>query len=198
MLFLAALVCGIMAALAAVAAIRGYLELSPVVVAAKDLKPGQVVGESDVKLEHVPARLVPAGAAKAVQEVVGRATASYLAAGAPVPGAALLPPAAAGAAGKLRAHPGRLAVALDASTATTVGGSLKEGDRVVVYATAKQGEAGPVEIARDVPVLSAPAGGQPAAGAGAVVLALTGEEAQALLAARAKGHDIALALEPAP
>lgn len=193
-LYLAAALCAIAAALSGYTFVRGYLNLTQVVVAAQDIKPGQIITANDLRMAQVPARLVPAGVITAARQAAGKVAGSFLAAGMPVPGGVLSPPDAAGIAGMLREYPGRQAVALDASTAITVGGSIKEGDHVVIYATPKQGTIQANEIASGVPVLAVPKQQQQG---GAVVLALTARETAALLAAKAQGQEISLALSPA-
>lgn len=193
-LYLAAALCAIVAAFSGYSIMRGYLSLSPVVVAAQDIKPGQIITDNDLRTVQMPARLIPAGVTRTVQEATGKAAGSFLAAGIPVPGGVLAAPDAAGIAGRLREYPGRQAVALDASTAITVGGGIKEGDHVVIYAVPKQGAVQAGEIASGVPVLAVPRQQQQG---GAVVLALTRQETTALLAARAQGQEISLALLPA-
>ncbi|MEW6226485.1 MAG: Flp pilus assembly protein CpaB [Bacillota bacterium] len=209
--FAAAAVCAFVAAMAAVALVNGYLKTTGIVVAAKDLDANAVLTQKDVRLETVSARVAGRDVLRDVSEAIGKATDRPLPAGAPVTSAYLKPPLAAGAAGRLSSYPGTVAVSIPASADATVGGSVKPGDRVTVYALYKAGAlaasgqggvpAGSVsELAVDVPVLGAPSGAPIPAGqapaSSAVTLAVTPEQASRILAARAAGAEVACVLLP--
>lgn len=205
--FAAAAVCAFVAAMAAVVLVNSYLRTTGIVVAARDLDANAVLTQKDVRLETVSARVAGRNILRDVSEAIGKATDRPLPAGTPVTSAYLKPPLAAGAAGRLSSYPGTVAVSLPASPDATVGGSVKPGDRVTVYALYKAGApttpgqggvpAGSVvELAVGVPLLSVPSASPGQAASGAVTLAVTPEQASRILAARAAGAEVACVLLP--
>lgn len=205
--FAAAAVCAFIAAAIVVTLVNGYLRTEKIVVAARDLDANVILTEKDVRTETVSARTVGRDVLKNLSGAVGKATDRPLPAGTPICSGYLKPPLAAGAAGKLSAYPGTVAVSLPADANTTVGGSLKPGDRVTVYALYKAGA--PVvkqgtpnapgsvaELAVDVSVLGVPSGGSAVGQASAVTLAVFPEQASKILAARAAGAELACVLLP--
>ena len=192
-LFLAALVCAAVAVYAGATYVHGYLRLKTVVVTARNVLPGQVIGQQDVKLQDVPASIVPSGIVTGTQDAVGKAVQSFLSAGTPVTRSLLQPASAAGLAGKLNAYPGRQAIAIEANAYTTVGYGLKDGDMVDVVMTPKQGAVAPSTI-QDIPVMFSPLQGQQG---GALVLAVTDDQRLVLIAALVQGQDVRVTLRAA-
>lgn len=205
--FAAAAVCAFIAAAIVVTLVNGYLRTEKIVVTARDLDANVVLAEKDVRTETVSARTVGRGVLKNPSEAVGKATDRPLPAGTPICSGYLKPPLAAGVAGRLGSYPGAVAVSVPASADATVGGSIKAGDRVTVYALFKSGS--PVvkqgapnapgsleELAVNVPVLSVPSGSSPVGQGSAVTLAVSPEQASRILRARASGAEIACVLLP--
>ncbi|RPF49585.1 Flp pilus assembly protein CpaB [Thermodesulfitimonas autotrophica] len=206
--FVAAALFAFAAAVAVVTLVNGYLKTEKIVVAARDIDANVVLTERDVRTETVSAKTVGRDVLKDPSGAVGKATDRPLPAGTPVCSGYLKPPLAAGAAGKLSAYPGTVAVSVPANADATVGGSIKAGDRVTVYALYKGGS--PVvqqgqkalspgsleELAVNVPVLSVPSGNSPVGQGSAVTLAVSLEQASRILKARAAGAEIACVLLP--
>lgn len=205
--FTAAAVFAFIAGMAAVVLVNTYLKTTGIVVAARDLDANVVLTQKDVRLETVSARVVGRGVLKDLSGVVGKVTDRPLPGGVPITFGYLRHPLAAGAAGRLSSYPGTVAVSLPASPDVTVGGSVKPGDKVTVYALYKagapaaQGSTVPsgsvVELAVDVPLLSVPSASPGQVASNAVTLAAAPEQASRILAARAAGAEIACVLLPA-
>lgn len=116
-----------------------------VLVAARDLPAGEVLGAEDVRRTGFPAGSVPAGLA---QDVVGRTLAAPLRAGEPVTDVRLVGPALTDGYPGLVAVPVRLP---DAGMA----GLLRVGDRIDLVAADPQHPTAAV-VATDLPVLALP------------------------------------------
>jgi Flp pilus assembly protein CpaB len=174
--------------------INSYLKLQKVVVTTKNILPGEILDESDLRLKDMPSRLITSELTTDLQGAVGKVVQSYIATGNPIPQSLLMPSTEAGTAGELNSYPNRLAIGIEGDIATTAGYSIIKGNRVNIVAIPKQGTIVPRVVARDIPVLSAPSGQQQS---GAVVLALTEQEIFSLYQARQQGDDIQIALEPA-
>lgn len=207
--FAAAALFAFAAAVVVVMLVNGYLKTEKIVVTARDVDANTVLTPKDVRAETVSAKTVGRDVLRNLSEAVGKATDRPLPSGTPLSSKYLKPPLAAGVAGKLDSYPGTVAVSVPASADATVGSSIKAGDRVTVYALYKsgspvvrQGQAVPAapgfleELAVGVPVLSAPSGNSPAGQGGAVVLAVSPEQASRILRARAAGAEIACVLLP--
>lgn len=208
--FTAAAVFAFVAGMAAVVLVNTYLKTAKIVVANRDIDANVVITHKDVRRETVSARMAGRGVLCDPVDAVGKVTDRPLPEGTPLAAKFLGAPSAAGASGRLLAYSGTVAVPLPANSETTVGGSVKPGDKVTVYALYKAGSAGApvqasgvpkgsvVELAVDVPVLGVPSAG-PAGGSpsGAVVLAATPEQSARVLAAQAGGAGIACVLLPA-
>lgn len=206
--FAAAAVCAFVAAAAAVTLVGSYLKTTAVLVAARDLDANTVISEKDVRLETVSARIAGDGVLRDVYSATGKALDRPLPAGTPIASDYLKPPSSSGTAGRLTVYPGTVAVPLPSKLETTVGGTIKAGDRVTVYALyksgapAQQGKGTPPgtveELAVNVAVLDVPSGGAPVGGKGAsgVVLSVTPEQAARILASQAAGADITCVLLP--
>jgi Flp pilus assembly protein CpaB len=202
----AALICAVLAATVA-GRYRSRLEarygpLQPVVVAAAELPAGEPIGVDQARrmlvVRRVPASFIPPGALTRPTDALGRAPGAAIPAGSYVQGAQLAvprpkEPPAPGVALGLR--PVQLAVA--GAEAVTVAGPT-EGRRVdvVVSRQAGLGRAARAHIAAsDVKLLalSAPAGpGEP----WNATLAVTEQQALALIAAQAAGREIRLLPRP--
>jgi Flp pilus assembly protein CpaB len=191
-LLLAALVCAALTVYAGVTYVHGYLRLETVVVTARNVLPGEVISQQDVKLQEVPASIVPSGIVTGTQDAVGKAVQGFLSAGTPVTQASLQPASAAGLAGKLNAYPGRQAIAIEANAYTMVGYGLKDGDMVDLTMTPKQGAIQPVTM-QNIPILTAPLQGQQG---GALVLGVYDDQRLALITALVQGQDVRITLRP--
>ncbi|QGP94127.1 Flp pilus assembly protein RcpC/CpaB (plasmid) [Neomoorella glycerini] len=201
LLLVLAAACAVMAALAATAAINSYLNLVAVVVASRDIKPNELIGEGDLALKEFPARMAGTHWLRSMEGVAGKASTGFIPAGMPITNSMLSEPADAGLAGRLKLYPGTVALSLEAKNDTTVGQAVKPGDHVDVYALSKGGGApgaapGAQLVAIGVPVLATPTGND-ALAAKAVVLAVTPEQATRILNARAAGDDLACTLNKA-
>lgn len=175
--------------LAGVLAVRGDPAgaRSPVLVAAHDLAPGQVLAAADLEVRRVDAAAVPAGAVRAPEVVAGRAVVGAVRAGEPITDVRVVGPALVAAATGV---PDAVAVPVRLAD-VAVAELLRPGDRVVVV----RGGAGtaPVEgsappprvVAPDATVLlvAAPESRTGAAAGRLVVLALPGDQASAVASA---------------
>jgi pilus assembly protein CpaB len=110
-----------------------------IVVAARDMEPGYVIEASDLKLEDVPATLVPAKAFKDQKLVVGRTVLASVVRGYPLIDNQL---AAAGSGAGMQAMVprGMRAVAVEVSESSAVAGLITPGCYVDVIATFNNGE----------------------------------------------------------
>lgn len=135
-------------------------EAVAVVVAGRDLGPGDVVGIDDVVAATWPAAMVPAGATASTTDAVGRTVGAAVVAGEAVLDVRLAPPGVTGAAALL--PPGSRGIAVAAGPGTP---TLAVGDRVDVLATVDvldvtEGDAGlavpepTVRVATAVPVVA--------------------------------------------
>lgn len=104
----AALLVGLAAVLALTRG-TGSAEGVPVVVAARDLTPGAVLGTDDVVLRGLPEQVIPDGAARATPAVLGRTLAAPVRRGEPLTDLRLAGPALARA---VSADPGAVSVPL--------------------------------------------------------------------------------------
>lgn len=208
MYFAAAAVCAFVAAVVVVSLVNGYLKTTGIVVAARDIDANVVLTQKDVRLETVSARVAGRNVLKDASRAVGKVTDRPLPAGTPIASAYLKPPLAAGTSGRLDNYPGTVAVSLPASPDVTLGGSVKPGDRVTVYALYKAGaqaaqpaqggvpSGSVVELAVGVPLLGVPSSTPGQVASNAVTLAVTPEQASRVLAARAAGAEVACVLLP--
>jgi Flp pilus assembly protein CpaB len=196
MLFAAAAVFALVAALAAAGVLRSYLKLTDVVVAARDILPDRVIAAEDVTVASLPLRAA-GGSASGIDEVAGKVCRGYVPAGMTVPLQSLSDAAAAGVSGRLAAYPGTAAMALNAAVDTTVGNSLLVGNKVDVYGILKE-KAGMRLLAAAVPVLVTPAAeGGSGSAAKAVVVAVTPDQSSSILSARSEGADLVCVLRKA-
>jgi Flp pilus assembly protein CpaB len=200
---IAALICALLAATVA-GRYRSRLEarygpLRSVVVTSDDLAAGEPIvagrAESELAVRRVPARFVPPGTLLRTADAVGRAPVATIPAGSYLLDAQLViprakEPRAPGVAAGLR--PVQVAVA--GAEALTVGGGAPEGSRVDVVVSRQAGlgrsarayiAAGGVRLL----ALAAPAGpGEP----WNATLAVTEQQALALIAAQSAGREVRL------
>ena len=188
-----ALGAGLLTALAVLTALPALTPASAagvqVVVATRDLAPGEPLDEGDLTTRALPEEAVPDGALHAVRDAVGRSTVGRVRRSEPLTDARLLGSSLGTAAG-LVATPVRLA---DPQTAAL----LHAGDRVDVLAAAtspEQSGSAAVTVAQGLQVLAVPAPDEGAEG-GLVVLATTPATA-ARLAAAAVGSRLSVTLLP--
>lgn len=178
-----------------------------VVVAARAIAPGAVIGEGDVALRQAAPGQLAEGALTQLEQALGRVALYPIARGEQVLRQRLAPEGV-GAGDAAAALPaGRVGVAVKVAPETAAGGLLRPGDRVDVAAALPVGGAGGQEtwvactVARDVPVLAVGSevarpeeggvlarGGKGAPDAATGTLAASPEQALAIWAASQKGR----------
>jgi len=204
---LAALVC---AGLAANVASRyrssvdaQYGELQPVVVAAAELAPGDPIEPDDaarsLTVRRVPARFAPPGALRRPQDALGQAPGTTIPAGTYVLASQLAvpspePPPTPGPGRGLRP----LQVEIGGAEALMVGGATPEGSRVDVVVSQQSGlgSKGRTEIAAAGVKLLVLRGPQGPSEGWAATLAVSRDEALALIEAEAGAREIRLLPRP--
>ncbi len=157
-------------------------QLVDVYVARTDIEPGHVISASDLEPKTSAAHLLPDGAIIELDRVVGRKPTSVI-----CKGEVCVERRFEEGSSALEVPVGTAALSLPAKTVQALGGALKEGMRVDVYAS---GGSSTAAIARDVLVLATSAGGE-GEGKGAerlewVTLAVRPEAVQELVAASEK------------
>jgi pilus assembly protein CpaB len=188
---LAACLAGLAVACSLSALAPDHAPTIPVVVAARDLPTGAVLGVADLEVRHVASEAVPPDVQGEVGDLAGRQLAVPVAAGAPVPSASLVGP------GLLTGtDPGTVAVPLRPSDPETLA-LLSPGQLVDVVISEGNGYEQPVEssvIARSVAVLWVPrsedAGSWLGSGSspGMVVVAASQQQSTALAGAGSRGR----------
>jgi pilus assembly protein CpaB len=161
------------AAACGLAAARPHAQGARVLVAARDLAGGAVLGRSDVTVRRLPVQAVPAGA---VRRATGRVLSGPMRRGEPLTDARLR------SGGPLSAHdPAAVAVPVRLADAEVVR-LLHTGDRVDVLAARADGGPLPARtVAAAVPIIAVPAPG-PDLDEGALVVVETGRDQAAALA----------------
>ncbi len=175
------------AALAVLVALRAHAAPPPpttvVLTAARDLPAGTELTAGDLAAVRFAPGSVPTGVLPGPAAAVGRTTTGPVRAGEPLTDARLL------AATLLEGYPGLVAAPVRVGDPGVVG-LLRAGDRITLIAADPQGEAEPVEVARDAPVVTVPRAGRPSApglAGGALVVVAVPPETARLLA----GHAVA-------
>jgi Flp pilus assembly protein CpaB len=204
---IAALAC---AALAATVAARyrssaqaQYGTLQPVLVATADLPPGEVIGPAQAShslaVRRVPASFVPPGALRRPQDALGQAPSAAIPAGAYVLGAQLAVPSAGPPPVPATARGLRpVQVGVGGAEALVIGGADPAGSRVDVVVAQQSGLGNKARTfvaasAVELLALRAPQG----SGEGwSATLAVSREQALALIAAEAGGREIRLLPRP--
>src|SRR5688500_11955664 len=117
----------------------GAATATKIVVASRDMEPGYVIEASDLKLEDVPASLVPTKAFKDAKLVTGRTVLASVVRGYPLIDNQL---AAAGAGAGMQAMvpKGMRAVAVEVSEGSAVAGLISPGCYVDVIGTFNNGD----------------------------------------------------------
>jgi Flp pilus assembly protein CpaB len=180
---------------------RGYGELRPVLVAAEDLRAGEVIGPGQaaaLEARRIPTRFVPPGALANPAEAIGLAPVGALPAGSYLLASQLRPPREepGGAFGLARGrHP--VEIAVSGAEALAVAGAQPVGDRVDVVVTAEPSGSGPGRTyvaASSVPLLALAPGadGVAAEGLAAATLGLTRGQALRLIAAESFARRVTL------
>lgn len=151
-----------------------------VLVAARDLAGGAVVGADDLRTTAVPAGFVPDGALEDVAGAVGRVVAGAVRAGEPLTdvrllGAGLLPPGA------------EVAVPVRVAEPAT-GALVRAGDVIDVLSASPEGGESATTVASSVRVLSVPLPGDDPAEGALLVVAATRSTAGRLAAAAVTGR----------
>lgn len=143
----------VLVGLSVVVAVRAHTAPPPatveVLTAAHDIAPGVVLRDRDLIRAPFSPGLVPSGVIGSSAMAVGRTTTGPIRRGEPLTDVRLLTDEL------LDHYPGRVAAPVrvgDPGTARL----LRVGDRITLFAADPQGEAEPVEAARDVPVLALP------------------------------------------
>lgn len=157
-------------------------QLVDVYVARGDIEPGHVISASDLELKTSAAHLLPDGAIVELDRVVGRKPTSII-----CKGEVCVERRFETAPSTLEVPAGTAALSLPAKTVQALGGALKEGMKVDVYAS---GGSSTTAIARDVSVLATSVSDE-SEGKGAqslewVTLAVPPESVQELVAASEK------------
>lgn len=204
---IAALAC---AALAATVAARyrssaqaRYGTLQPVLVATADLPPGEVIvpaqASHSLAVRRVPASFVPPGALRRPQDALGQAPSAAIPAGAYVLGAQLAVPSAGPPPVPATARGLRpVQVGVGGAEALVIGGADPAGSRVDVVVAQQSGLGNKARTfvaasAVELLALRAPQG----SGEGwSATLAVSREQALALIAAEAGGREIRLLPRP--
>jgi Flp pilus assembly protein CpaB len=171
----------------------------PVVVATAAISRGSTLVATQLEVRRVPETYAPPGAFPRVDDVVGRATLTDLAAG-EAPTRTRVSAAGAGPVAAL-VPPGLVAVSIDAGVPP---GTVRRGDRIAVMATYGGGHPHTETVANDLEVLQVlePAAGgglAPTAGNAAtqLVLLVSSDVAESLAYAQAFG-EVAVAIDAAP
>lgn len=178
-----------------------------VVVAARAIAPGAVIGEGDVATRQVAPGELAEGALTQLEQALGKVALYPIARGEQVLRQKLLPEGAEAGDAAAALPAGRVGVAVKVAPETAAGGLLRPGDRVDVAAALPVGGEGGQDawvactVARDVPVLAVGSevarpqeGGGLARGGGGTVdaatvtLAASPEQALAIWAASQKGR----------
>jgi len=118
---------------------KGAGTAAKIVVAARDMEPGYVIDATDLKVEEVPASLVPAKAFKEPKAVVGRTVLASVVRGYPLIDNQLAAPGS-GAGMQAMVPKGMRAVAVEVSEGSAVAGLISPGCFVDVIATFNNGE----------------------------------------------------------
>ena len=203
-------VLGVVCALAAFAVVRSYTaragalraELGnpvAIVVARQELDRGSVLDESMLAIREFPSAYAPPGAARSVDDLVGRVAVTPLGEGTPVTEDRLAPHGAGPVAALV--PPGFRAVSIPSTLAP---GTVRGGDHVDVLATYPGPRAHTEIVATELEVIGvlaseSPTGpdlasGVPGSNASELLLLVTPEQAQELAYARAFA-DLSLALD---
>lgn len=151
-----------------------------VVVAARDLEPGEVAGSSNTALEEWAAELLPAGAVTSLDDLASVEVTSRVPEGAPLASAYFEE-----ARGAVEVPAGRVAVSIPVQASFAVGGALTQGESVGAYVS-KDGVAD--LLVSDARVVDASVfGSGDAEGLSWVTLAVDPDQAEELMAAADKG-----------
>lgn len=143
------------ALLVALAAVLAFLPATgasapvPVLVATRDMGPGAVLGSGDVAARELPATLVPDGAARAMDQTMGRTLAAPVRRGEPLTDVRLV---GAGLARAVSADPGAVSVPLRLPDADVA--ALLHPGAVVDVVSVGERQSQPVVLARRARVLA--------------------------------------------
>jgi Flp pilus assembly protein CpaB len=178
--------------LGTVAVVQRAGQRVPVLVVARDVPAGQVVGDQDVRVAELA--LAPGVATLGVGDrgrVVGRVASVPLAAGQVLPPAAMVD-------GGPALGPGRVAMSVAVAPAHAAAGLLRAGDRVAVVAsgTVDQPDVRAGVVLSSVPVLSVMAPPADGGGEGRLLVSVAVTLEEAPLLARAAQATIDLVLLP--
>src|SRR5688500_9285067 len=116
----------------------GTATSTKVVVAARDMEPGYVIEATDLKLEEIPATLVPPKSVKDVKLVAGRTVVATVVKGYPLLDNQLSAPGA-GSGMQAMIPKGMRAFAVEASEGSAAAGLITPGSYVDVIATLRKG-----------------------------------------------------------
>jgi len=184
----------IFALLAAALAAYGYNSVAgmvPVVVSSTNIAPDEVVTGKNVIVGRTPRGALQGDTIRNINQIAGTAAKGYIPQGTVLRKSMFQPIDSAGVPAKLSLLDGRVAVAVSADIYTTVGNSLKAQNTVSVRAS-KEGTTR--ELIKEATVLAVP---EKSGSKGAVILAVTPVEADAILSARSAGESLAMHLNPA-
>jgi Flp pilus assembly protein CpaB len=178
---------------------RGYGELRPVVVAARELRPGEAIGPRQLaalELRRIPSRFVPPGALRSPSAAIGLVTAAPIEPGSYLLASQLHPPRPAGGAALGLSRSRRpVQIAVSGAEALFAAGAPPAGSRVDVVVTSEPTGAGPGRVyvaAAGVPLISLGSGDSSLDGTAVATLGLTRREALRLIAAESFARQVTL------
>ncbi|MFX4261191.1 SAF domain-containing protein [Pelotomaculum propionicicum] len=190
--FIAAVFCAVMAALVGVYGYNTVAKMATVAVASKDIMADEIASDKNITIGKEPAGSLKEDSIRNMSDLKGMVAKGYIPAGTPLRKSMFMANAGAGVAARLGTLDGNLvAVAVPESTDTSVGGSLKRGDKVTVKSASRAGAK--ETLSPKAEVLDVP---NKETGVTAVLLALTPAEAERIAQARATTQTVWCELLP--
>lgn len=193
--FIGSLIIAIVVALLAAYAYNTVAKMVPVAVAARDIRADETPTEKSVVMGNEPAGSLKPDSITNIAELKSTVAKGFIPAGTPLRKSMFQPVNGAGVAARLGAMGSNLvAVAVAPSADTTVGNTIKRGDKVIV----KAAKAAAVEmISQSAEVLDLPVSSNDSKnGINAVVLAVPVTEADKIVAAKVNGFTVYCELLP--
>lgn len=189
---MAAILCAVMAALVGVYGYNTVARMTTIAVASKDIVVDEIAGETNVAIGKEPAGSLKDDSVRSVSELKGMVAKGYIPDGTPLRRSMFMTSAGAGVAARLGALDGNLvAIAVPESVETSVGSSLKRGDKVTVKGATRAGAK--ETLSPKAEVLDVP---DKETGVTAVLLALSPAEAERIAQARATSQTVWCELLP--
>ncbi|MTI84392.1 MAG: hypothetical protein FH756_10905 [Firmicutes bacterium] len=188
--FIASVAFAVMVAALAAYGYNSVAGMVPVVISSTSIAPDEMVTGKNVMPGRTPRGALKMDTIRDSRQLAGMTAKGYIPQGTVLRESMFQPISNAGVPAKLSLLNGRVAVAVPADIYTTVGNSLKEKNTVSVRAS-KEGITR--ELIKKATVLAIPKKGGVK---GAVVLAVTPDEADAILSAQSAGESLAMHLNP--